>query len=52
MATRADLDPSIRSLAALREAEARCTRCPLYKLMERLSQASAAVMSRRRSVAL
>jgi uracil-DNA glycosylase len=31
MATRADLDPSIHSLAALREAEARCTRCPLYK---------------------
>jgi uracil-DNA glycosylase family protein len=31
MATRTDLDPSIHSLTALSEAEARCTRCPLYK---------------------
>ena len=31
MPTRLDLDPSIHSLAALREAEAQCTRCPLYK---------------------
>src|SRR5258708_2826568 len=27
----AAIDPAIHSIAALREAEAQCTRCPLYK---------------------